>query len=167
MSSRVPKPGTRTGVDVLIVDADRARAEALAIQFEADGLSTQVAQTVEDASARSGDARVLLVRRRVGASDGFAFVRALRKKTEVPSRVLILGDGPNADDALRAIDVSALGIVFEPYSSGNLIRRVRKGMETGANEFADGPDAQVYRIRRGGVVFKMKSRPELLVDYLL
>ena len=44
---------------------------------------------------------------------------------------------------------------------------MRKAIEADPAELIDAADAQVFRVRRSGVVFKMKARPELLVDYLL
>ena len=167
MSSRVSKPSARYAADVLVVDADKARAASLAAELQGAGVSALVSESAEDASARAASTRCLLLRRRLGDTDAFHVARLMRKNAAVPLRILILGEAPSAEDALRSIDVSALGIVFEPHSTESLVRRIRKALEADPAELVDAADAQVFRIRRGGVVFKMRARPELLVDYML
>ena len=167
MSSRVSKPSARYAADVLVVDTDKARAATLAADLQSAGVSALVSESVEDAAARAGSTRCLLLRRRLGDTDAFHVARLLRKNAAAPLRILILGETPSAEDALRAIDVSAMGIAFAPHSTENLVRRIRKALEADPAELVDAADAQVFRIRRGGVVFKMRARPELLVDYML
>ncbi len=167
MPSRDSKPAPRLAADVLILDTDGPRGQALAAELSACGLSTVVCDSTEEAASRAGAARVLLIRRRLGTTDAFSFVRELRKKSDTPLRVVILADAPSAEDALRAIDVPVLGVAFEPHFAENLARRVRKAAETDPTELMDHDDAPVFRVRRGGVVYKMKARPELLVDHLL
>ncbi len=167
MSSRVSKPSARYAADVLVVDTDKARAATLAADLQSAGVSALVSESAEDAAARAGSTRCVLLRRRLGETDAFHVARLLRKNAAVPLRILILGEAPSAEDSLRAIDVSAMGIVFEPHSTESLVRRIRKALEADPAELVDSADAQVFRIRRGGVVFKMRARPELLVDYML
>ena len=169
VSSRgIARPGPRPIADALLVDGDPARGPALVAELSALGVSFLLASTTSEAAARATDARVILLRRRIGGTDAFTFAHALRRSTVAPLRILILGDAPNGEDALRAIDAAALGIAFEPLSADNLVRRIRKAMEMDVAELSDAAnDAPVCRVRRGGVVFKLKAHPELLVDYLL
>ena len=167
MSSRDSTPAPRMAADVLVLDTDGPRGQALGSELVACGLSTIVCDSTGDAASRADAARVLLIRRRLGTTDAFAFVREMRKKSEAPLRVVILADAPSAEDALRAIDVPVLGIAFEPHTAENLARRIRKAAEADPTELMDHDDAPVFRVRRGGVVYKMKARPELLVDHLL
>ena len=167
MSNPISKPTTQMAADVLVLDPDRSRGQSLAAELSAFGLSTVVCDSTEEAAAKSSSARVLLFRRRLGATDAFAFARALRKKSETPLRLVILADAPSAEDALRAIDVSARGIAFEPHLAENLARRIRSAAEADPEELMDHDDAPVFRVRRGGVVYKMRARPELLIDHLL
>ena len=167
MSSRVSRPAPRMAADVLVLDTDRSSGQALAAELSAHGLSTLVCDALEEAAAKASTARVLLVRRRLGTTDAFAFARELKKKLETPLRLVILAEAPNAEDALRAIDVSALGIAFEPHAAENLARRIRRAAEADPAELMDHEAAPVFRVRRGGVVYKMKARPELLVEHLL
>ncbi len=157
----------RPAVDVLIVDADRLRGQALAAELSERSLSSLVCDSTDEAALHAPTVRTLLIRRRLGSTDAFAFTHALRKKVSTPLRILILADAPNAEDALRAVDAGALGIVFEPHSAETLARRIRKAAEAESADLLDQEDAQVFRIRRGGVVFKLKARPELLVEHLL
>ena len=150
MSSRVSKPAPRMLRDVLLLDADPARLQALESALTSLGLSVVGSDTADDATARSVEVKSLLIRRRVGDLDGFALVRTLRKKSETPLRILILGEQPNPEDTLRAIDVSALGILFEPVSTEVIAQRVRKALEIDLDDLVDSPDAPVFRIRRGG-----------------
>ncbi|MEO8501611.1 MAG: ATP-binding protein, partial [Vicinamibacteria bacterium] len=62
---------------------------------------------------------------------------------------------------------SAFGIVFEPHTAFDLARRIRKAAEADPSEFLDSTEAQVFRVRLGGIVFKLRARPELLVEHLL
>jgi PAS domain S-box-containing protein len=163
MSSVSPE----TAVDALVIDLDRSRGVALGSELSSRGISAIACDSLGEAASKAPSARVLLLRRRLGDTDGFAFVRTLRKEAATPLRVLILAEAPNAEDALRAIDVSAVGIVFEPLSIENLAQRIRAAIEADPAELTDPGDAPVLRVRRGGVVFKIKARPELLVDYML
>ena len=167
MSSPVSRPEPQLAADVLVLDLDRSRGQALAKDLSARGLSTAVCDSTEEAAATFAGARVLLLRRRLGPTDAFAFARALRKESETPLRVVILGEAPSAEDALRAIDVSAFGIAFEPHSPEDLVRRIRRAAEADPAELMDHDGAPVFRVRRGGVVYKMRARPELLIDHLL
>jgi len=152
---------------VLVLDPDRSRGQTLAAELSALGLTTVACDSTEDAQAKAMDAKVLLVRRRLGTMDAFAFTRELRRKPGFFPRVVILADVPNTEDALRAIDVSALGIAFEPHSAEALARRIRKAAEADPGELLDHDDAPLFRVRRAGVVYKLRARPELLVDHLL
>ena len=102
MSSRVSRPAPRMAADVLVLDPDVPRGQALAAEFSARGITAVVCASTEEAQSKASTARVLLLRRRLGATDAFAFARELRKKSETPLRLLILGDAPSAEDALRA-----------------------------------------------------------------
>ena len=167
MSSRVSKPSARYAADVLIVESDAPRGAALAAELGALGVSTLVASSPEDAFIKAASVRALIVRKKLEGTDAFAFTRTLRKKLELPPRVLILADAPQPEDALRAIDVAAMGIAFTPVTTASLHRRIQKIMVTDAADVGEAADGQVFRVRRGGVVYKMKARPELLVDYML
>jgi hypothetical protein len=56
---------------------------------------------------------------------------------------------------------------FEPHSAGNLAGRIRRAAAADPAELMNRDDAPVFRVRRGGVVYKMKATPELLIDHLL
>jgi PAS domain S-box-containing protein len=152
-------------VDVLVVDPEAARGASLADDLQKLGISSKACASVEAAEAMAKGSRLLLLRRQLGQTDAFAFARKLRGKP-ASAKVLVLGEGPSGDDALRALDASALGILFEPLSVDALVTRLRKALESDSGE-ADSDRAEVLRIRRGGVVFKVKARPELLADYML
>jgi len=167
MSNRTSRPSPRKGAEVLVLDTDGLRGQALARELSLLGLDTIVCNSTEDAAARAASARVLLLRRRLDTTDAFAFVRTLQKKSETPLRVLILAEAPNAQDALQAIEVSALGIAFEPHFPEDLARRIRHAADSDPAELLDHEEAPVFRVRRGGAVLKMRARPELLIEHLL
>jgi PAS domain S-box-containing protein len=167
MSNRTSRPSPQKSADVLILDTDGLRGESLARELSGLGLSTLVSQTTEDAPTKAAKARVLLVRRSLGATDAFAFVRALQKKSETPLRVVILGGAPNPEDTLHSIEVAALGIAFEPHTPDDIARRVRRAAEKDASELQDPDEAPVFRVRRGGTVVKVRAKPELLIEHLL
>ena len=167
MSDHVSRPAPRLAADVLIVDPDRFRGQTLATELSALSVTALVCDSTGEAAVKASSVRTVLIRRRLGSTDAFAFTHALRKQVATPLRILILADAPTAEDALRAIDVSAFGIVFEPHTALGLARRIRKAAEADPAELLDGADAQVLRIRRGGAVFKIRARPELLVEHLL
>ncbi|MBK5257626.1 MAG: response regulator [Vicinamibacteria bacterium] len=166
-SARLSKPAPRLAVDVLVVDTEGPSARAIAAELTGQGLVALTADSFDDAVSRAGTATVLLVRRRLGDTDAFAFARASQKTAERPLRMLILAETPNVEDTLRAIDVAALGILFQPYHPKDLARRIRKAMDDYSQGLISEADAQVVRIRRDGVVFKMRAKPELLADYML
>ena len=154
--------------DVLVVDADALRGASLAKQLAETGVTAESVFDPSDAETRASTARVLLVRKRLGpGKDAFAFCRAVRGSVAVPPPILILAEAPNTEDTLRAIDVAAIGVVFEPHSIETLLRRIRRAHEPDASELTDTSSASVFRVRRSGVVFKVKAKPELLAEYML
>ncbi len=167
MSSRIPRPSPDKAVDALLIDLDQTRGAALASELALHGVSALGCHFTKEATLKAPSARVIVLRRRLGDTDGFVFARTLRKEAASPLRLLILAEVPNTEDALRAIDVSALGIIFEPFSVESLAQRIRAAIEVDPADLVDAADVPVFRVRRGGVVYKMKARPELLIDYLL
>src|SRR5690348_1287390 len=106
MPNRTSRPIPHKDADVLVLDTDGLRGQSLARDLSLLGLSTVVCNSTDDAEARAGGARVLLLRRRLDTTDAFGFIRSLQKKSDAPLRVIVLGDEPNPEDALRAIEVA-------------------------------------------------------------
>jgi signal transduction histidine kinase/CheY-like chemotaxis protein len=155
------------GPGVAVVDTDAARAEALAKGLREFGFSVAVVGTSEVAAILESRAPVVLLRRRPGGDDGFGIAREITRRA-APPRVLILGDAPNVEDTLRAVDASASGILFEPHEPARVAARIRKATEAPPMEPTTAGDSEAFRVRgTAGVVYKMRARPELLVEYLV
>lgn len=152
---------------VVVVDNDAVRAEALvrglvALDFEAVVLDTNDAATV-----LASRVPLVVLRRRSGDEDGFVLAREIARAGASP-RVLILGEAPSVEDTLRAVDASAAGILFEPHDPARVAARLRRMLETPPAEAAGSADTGSVRIRSAsGVVYKLRARPDLLVDYLV
>lgn len=163
-----PAPAS-SSVEAVIVDSDSARARALADGLRALGHEAVIAPAAGLAAILESRAPVVLLRRRLGTEDGFGLAREITRSA-APPRVLILGDAPSVEDTLRAVDASASGILFEPHEPVRVAARLRKTLDSAPAE-ASGPtagDSEAFRVRgASGVIYKMRARPELLVDYLV
>ncbi len=152
---------------ILVVDDDRAIVRALESVLDVAGYATQTANTgaaaLEAAALRPPD--MILLDMILPDIDGVAVCGRLREWTERPIMMLSALDG----DALKiaALDAGADDYLRKPFSTGELLARVRAVMRRSARVDEGGPvvtfgdvavDLSARSVRRGGGLVHLTPR---------
>ncbi len=152
---------------ILVVDDDRAIVRALESVLGVAGYATQTANTgaaaLEAAALRPPD--LILLDMILPDIDGVAVCGRLREWTERPIMMLSALDG----DALKiaALDAGADDYLRKPFSTGELLARVRAVMRRSARVDDGGPvvtfgdvevDLSARSVRRGGELVHLTPR---------
>lgn len=152
---------------ILVVDDDRAIVRALESVLGVAGYATQTANTgaaaLEAAALRPPD--LILLDMILPDIDGVAVCGRLREWTERPIMMLSALDG----DALKiaALDAGADDYLRKPFSTGELLARVRAVMRRSARIDDGGPvvtfgdvevDLSARSVRRGGELVHLTPR---------
>lgn len=144
---------------VLVVEDDRALADALVINLRARGEQAMVARDGETAlrSAAAEPPDVVLLDLGLPDMDGLDVITGLRGWTEVPIIVLSARDAQR--DTVRALDAGADDFVRKPFGMDELFARLRAAVRRSSPR-ADEPvivagdleiDLSAARVRRGGM----------------
>lgn len=160
---------------ILVVDDDRAIVRALQSVLDVAGYATQTANTgaaaLEAAALRPPD--LILLDMILPDIDGVAVCGRLREWTERPIMMLSALDG----DALKiaALDAGADDYLRKPFSTGELLARVRAVMRRSARVDDGGPvvvfgdvvvDLAARSVRRGGELIHLTPREYALLAEL-
>ncbi len=152
---------------ILVVDDDRAIVRALQSVLEVAGYATQAAGSgaaaLETAALRPPD--LILLDMVLPDMDGVAVCARLREWTERPIVMLSALDG----DALKiaALDAGADDYLRKPFSTGELLARLRAVMRRSARIEDGGPvvrfgdiavDLSARSVRRGGELVHLTPR---------
>ena len=152
---------------ILVVDDDRAIVRALQSVLEVAGYATQSAGSgaaaLEAAALRPPD--LILLDMVLPDMDGVAVCARLREWTERPIVMLSALDG----DALKiaALDAGADDYLRKPFSTGELLARLRAVMRRSARVEDGGPvvrfgdiavDLSARSVRRGGELVHLTPR---------
>jgi two-component system response regulator RegX3 len=145
---------------VLLVEDEESFSDALSFQLERDGFEVEVAATGTDALAaydRSGADVVLLDLMLPGLS-GTEVCRALRSRSNVP---IIMVTARDAEiDKIVGLELGADDYVTKPYSSRELIARIRAVLRRGG----DHPDELISPVIEAGPVRMDVERHVVTVD---
>jgi two-component system KDP operon response regulator KdpE len=113
---------------VQIVDDDDASQRLLRVVLEADGFSVVTSDTCVggelEATSRPPD--VMIVRTGVRGRDGIRLIKAIRTWSLMP--ILVLSDGGAEARRLAAFDAGADDYIVTPFSSPELLARVRAAL---------------------------------------
>ncbi len=160
---------------ILVVNDDRAIVRALRSVLDVAGYSTNAAGTgagaLEAAALRPPD--LILLDMILPDIDGVAVCGRLREWTERPIMMLSALDG----DALKiaALDAGADDYLRKPFSTGELLARVRAIMRRSARVDEGGPvvafgdvevDLAARSVRRGGELIHLTPREYALLAEL-
>lgn len=120
---------------ILVVDDDDAIRRAIAVELKGQRYDTveamNGAEALEVAGRTSPD--LILTDLAMPVMDGFTFITELRKSSQTPVVVLSVRGGEQ--DRVRALDLGADDFVAKPFSTGELMARIRahlrrRGLET-------------------------------------
>lgn len=122
-----PSNNNETHQRILIVDTETMSSELLQFRFEAEGFESDVDRDGEKALER--DLRqysLILVDLMKEPFNGLKFTRAVKRNPEtfnIP--VIIVSETAGEDDVVDGLDAGADDYIAKPYSSRELIARVR------------------------------------------
>ena len=110
-------------MDVLIVDGDAKRAEALVRHLSDHGIRTQTTNTGQDALARSAEVDAVLLSPKLPDTDGLEACRAIRSMSNVP--ILMVSEEDDEIECILALKLGADDYIPRPFRGRELIARVQ------------------------------------------
>lgn len=115
---------------ILIIEDDRHICNLLTALLEANGYSTVTAASCKGGQMLFDSHRPDLVILDLGLPDfdGTTFLRAIRKDSLTP--VIVLSARSEEKDKVNALDIGANDYVTKPFSSAELVARVRSALRT-------------------------------------
>ncbi len=144
---------------VLIVEDERAVADAIAYALATDGCEPLRAETGDEARRALRAEQVALVVLDVGLPDvnGLDLCRELRLEHEVP--VIFLTARAQEIDRVAGLEIGADDYVTKPFSPRELSARVRAVLRRVRPREAAGPDALPFEIDERRRVIRYCGRP--------
>lgn len=149
----VTQPTPADGIQILVIDDEEQIRRALRSVLEARGYEVAAAATGQSGLAAAVDETPDLVVLDLTLPDmsGFVVAERLREWYEGPIIVLSVRDGDA--DKIAALDLGADDYLTKPFSSGELLARIRAHLRrSGSGE------TQVREIRSGGLVIDLPKR---------
>lgn len=117
---------------VLVVEDEPQLQRVLRLTLEANGMRHMEAISAAEAMKRIRDQRPDLIIADLGLpdGDGIAVIRAVRAFANVP--ILVLSARSQESDKIAALDAGADDYVIKPFSTGELLARLRVGLRHAA-----------------------------------
>lgn len=167
--------------DVLIVEDEAALAEPLAFLLEKEGFTVRIAGDGPSALAQFEDAAadIVLLDLMLPGMSGTEVCKALRQRSSVP--VIMVTARDSEIDKVVGLEIGADDYVTKPYSSRELIARIRAVLRRGGeHETADDPasddvldagrvvmDVERHVVTVDGEEVQMPLKEFDLLEYLL
>ena len=128
---------------ILIVEDEESITTPLAEALERDGFKPEIAHTVADALGRGRTLRPDLVLLDIGLPDGSGLdvCRELRSTSNVP--IIILSARGEEADRVVGLELGADDYVVKPFSSAEVIARIRAVLRRSGRDAATTPDPPV------------------------
>ncbi len=122
------KSGTQPTLSALVIDDEPQIRRLLQVTLEANGYRIFDAATGEDGIVQAAQRRpdVILLDLGLPDLDGVAVVRRLREWSRVP--IVILSVRDSEEDKVAALDAGADDYVTKPFSSAELLARLRAAL---------------------------------------
>ena len=155
-----------TGVKpaVLVIEDERALAEEIRYELQAEGYPVALAETRAEGLrvARAGGAAVLVVDRMLNHEDGLSILEALREEGNA-TPILVISALSSVDDRIRGLKAGGDDYLVKPFELRELTARV----EALSRRI---PDSRATRLRAGplemDLVERTVRRSERRVDLL-
>jgi two-component system OmpR family response regulator len=131
------------GLAVLVIEDERAIAEEIRIELEAEGYSVRLVDTADEGlkAARSGWASVLVVDRMLNGADGLSIVETLRREGG-STPVLVISALSSVDERITGLKAGGDDYLVKPFDTRELSARIEALVRRGA-------DARVTRLKVG------------------
>lgn len=149
----IAQPTPEDGIQILVIDDEQQIRRALRSVLEARGYEVVTAETGQAGLSAAADETPDLVVLDLSLPDmsGFVVAERLREWYEGPIIVLSVRDADA--DKISALDIGADDYLTKPFSSGELLARIRAHLRrTGVGE------SQPREIRSGGLVIDLPKR---------
>jgi two-component system KDP operon response regulator KdpE len=143
---------------ILVIDDEPQLRRALDSVFSQRGYEVVLAASGEDGLIRVAEKApdAIILDLMLPGMSGIETARTLRRMTAAP--ILVLSVKGAEEDKIRALDEGADDYLTKPFSTGELLARVRALLRRGAQGVAAGP------IRSGGLVVDLGKRRVSLDD---
>jgi two-component system, OmpR family, response regulator RegX3 len=132
---------------ILLVEDEESITTPLAEALERDGFHTEIAHTVADGLAKGKAVRPDLVLLDIGLPDGSGLdvCRELRTSSSVP--IIILSARGEEADRVVGLELGADDYVVKPFSSAEVIARIRAVLRRTGRESAPDPPVEIGGLR--------------------
>ena len=117
--------GAKPEIAVLVIDDEPQIRRLLRVTLEANGYSVTDAPTGKDGIVQAAQSRPEIILLDLGLPDldGVEVLKRIREWSKVP--IIILSVRDREDDKIAALDAGADDFVTKPFSSGELLARLR------------------------------------------
>ena len=145
--------------NILIIEDEAAQAEILAFNLEADGFRPATAGTAEDGilMAKADAPDLIILDWMLPDMSGIDVCRKLKRNSETRDiPVIMLTARGSEDDKVRGLTVGADDYIVKPYSTRELVARIRSNLrQSGVSRdllaYADiEMDLETHRVTRDG-----------------
>ncbi len=116
---------------VLVVEDDRAIADAVTYALRKEGMHAEVAETLALARPKLGTIDVVVLDLVLTDGSGFTLLQEIQRQP-TPPRVLVLTSRDEEVDCVAALEAGADDFVTKPFSPRALVARVRAVARRGA-----------------------------------
>ena len=149
---------TKKNGTILVVDDEPQLRRALESVFSQRGYQVTLAASGEDALVRVAERapELIVLDLMLPGMSGIETCRAMRRMTQAP--ILILSVKGAEEDKIRALDEGADDYLTKPFSTGELLARVRAQLRRGAHGGSAGA------VVSGGLTVDLAKRKVLIDD---
>ncbi|WP_048759331.1 response regulator transcription factor [Corynebacterium vitaeruminis] len=150
--------------EVLIVEDETALAEPLAFLLQREGFEVRMAADGQEALAEFSKAEpdIVLLDLMLPGMSGTEVCKNIRLKSSVP--VIMVTARDTEIDKVVGLEIGADDYVTKPYSSRELIARIRAVLRRGRHEESDDVEDLYEEVLRGGPVVLDVERHVVTVD---
>ncbi|MBC6758851.1 MULTISPECIES: response regulator transcription factor [Corynebacterium] len=150
--------------EVLIVEDETALAEPLAFLLQREGFEVRMAADGQEALAEFSQAEpdIVLLDLMLPGMSGTEVCKNIRLKSSVP--VIMVTARDTEIDKVVGLEIGADDYVTKPYSSRELIARIRAVLRRGRHDDSDDVEEIYEEVLRGGPVVLDVERHVVTVD---
>jgi two-component system KDP operon response regulator KdpE len=175
LKTALPQTPAKPGTIALVIDDEPQIRRLLRVTLEANGYDVIDAATGEDGivQAAQGRPEIILLDLGLPDLDGVEVLKRIREWSRVP--VIILSVRDREHDKIAALDAGADDFVTKPFSSGELLARLRTSLRRSQPAAADAVfrlgkiemDLAARSVRKGGAEVKLTPTEYALLRLLV
>ncbi|HYN56649.1 MAG TPA: response regulator transcription factor [Motilibacterales bacterium] len=161
---------------IMVVEDEESFSDALSFMLRKEGFAVSVATTGPDALAQFDrePADLVLLDLMLPGMSGTDVCRTIRAKSRVP--IIIVTAKDSEIDKVLGLELGADDYVTKPFSSRELVARIRAVLRRNVDDFDDSPvveagpvriDPERHQVLVGGQVVSMPLKEFDLLEYLV